>query len=315
MKAVPKLHIELLLLVFLALLWGSSYLFIKIAVTEIPPVTLIAARVLGAAVFLHVVLLLRKERLPPDRRTWGMLGIQAIFNSIGAWTILAWGQQFVDAGLASVLNSTSPIFVYLFTAFFTRHEKLGRRKLLGVAMGILGVVLIVGVDALHGLGDQVAGQVACLTGAALYACAAIYGKRFGHISAAATAAGTMTWATVVLVPAALLLEKPWTLSPGAGAVAATLALSIFSTGVALLLYFRLVQTLGSLGVASQSYLRAGIGVLLGTILLGETLSMPIAIGLAAAILGIALINWPTRKSPPYDRSAPISSAARNRKPT
>jgi drug/metabolite transporter (DMT)-like permease len=161
----------------------------------------------------------------------------------------------------------------------------------------------------------VAGQVACLTGAALYACAAIYGKRFGHISAAATAAGTMTWATVVLVPAALLLEKPWTLSPDSGAVAATLALSIFSTSVALLLYFRLVQTLGSLGVASQSYLRAGIGVLLGAILLGETLSMPIAIGLAAAILGIALINWPTRKRTPYDRSAAISSAAWNRKPT
>lgn len=293
MKTAPNIYFELLLLTLLALLWGSSYLFIRIAVTEIPPVTLIAVRVLGAALLLHIVLLLRGERLPRDRRTLGRLGIQAIFNSIGAWTLLAWGQQFVDAALASVLNSTSPIFVFIFTALFTRHETLGGRKLLGACIGILGIVLILGVATLHGLGDQVVGQLACLTGAALYAGAAIHGKRFGHISAAATAAGTMTWAAVVLVPAALLLEKPWTLSPDAAAVAATLALSIFCTGVALLVYFRLVQTLGSLGVASQSYLRAVVGVLLGLVVLGETLSLSIIIGLAAAVLGVALINWPT----------------------
>jgi drug/metabolite transporter (DMT)-like permease len=296
MKAAPNNYFELLLLAFLALLWGSSYLLIKMAVTEIPPVTLVAARVLGAALFLHVVLLFRRERLPRDRRTLGMLGIQAIFNSIGAWTILAWGQQFVDAGLASVLNSTSPIFVFVFTTLFTRHETLDGRKLLGTCIGILGVVLILGVATLRGLGNQVVGQLACLTGAALYAGASIHGKWFGHLSPAATAAGTMTLAAVVLVPAALVLEKPWTLSPGVGAVAAILALSIFCTGVALLIYFRLVQTLGSLGVASQSYLRAGVGVLLGVFFLGEALSLPVTIGLAAAVLGVALINWPPRKT-------------------
>ncbi len=313
MRAAPNLHVEWLLLGLLALLWGSSYLFIKIAVAQIPPVTLIAARVLGAALFLNVVLMLRGDRLPRDRRTVGMLGIQAVFNSIGAWTILAWGQQFVDAGLASVLNSTSPIFVFLLTALFTRHEALGGRKLIGAGIGILGVVLIVGVDALRGVGDQVAGQMACLAGAALYAGAAIYGRRFAHISAAATAAGTMTWATVVLVPAALVLEKPWTLAPGQGAVAATLVLSIFCTGVALLVYFRLVQTLGSLGVASQSYLRAGIGMLLGVLLLGETLSLPVAIGLAAAIAGVALINWPMRSGWPGKPRAAVYSKPQRRK--
>ena len=295
MKAATDLHIELLLLALLALLWGSSYLFIKIAVAEIPPVTLIAARVLGAALFLYVVLWLRRDGLPRERRTWGLLGVQAVFNSIGAWTVLAWGQQFVDAGLASVLNSTSPIFVVIFTGLLTRHEALGGRKLLGAGIGIVGVVLIVGTDALRGLGDQVIGQLACLAGAALYAGAAIYGKRFGDISATATAAGTMTWAMAVLVPAALVLEKPWTLSPGTRELMAALVLSIPCTGVALLIYFRLVRTLGSLGVASQSYLRAGIGVILGVVLLDETLSASVFTGLAAAILGVALINWPVRK--------------------
>ncbi|WP_417672769.1 DMT family transporter [Pseudodonghicola sp.] len=298
MKPTPNLAIDGPLLALLALLWGASYLFIKVAVTEIPPITLIAARVAGAAVFLHVVLLMRGQRLPRDWHTWRMLGVQAVFNSIGAWAVLAWGQQYVDAGLASVLHSTSPIFVFLFTAFLTRHEALDGRKLLGACAGILGVILIVGTDALRGLGDQVAGQLACLAGAALYAGAAIYGKRFSHLGAAATAAGTMTWATAVLVPAALVLEQPWQLSPGTGAIAATCVLSIFCTGVALLIYFRLVQTLGSLGVASQSYLRAGIGLLLAVLLLGETLSLPLLVGLAAAILGVALINWPIRRRQP-----------------
>lgn len=289
-----NLRTELPLLALLALLWGSSYLFIKVALAEIPPVTLIALRVFGAAIFLLLVMGARAEKLPRDLRTWRMLLLQAMLNSIAAWTILAWGQQYVESGLASVLNSTSPIFVFLITALVTRHETLGGRKLVGATLGVFGVVMIVDVDTLRGLGDQVAGQVACLVGAALYAGAAIYGKRFGHISALATAAGTMIWATVVLVPLALVLDRPWTLAPGATALAATAVLSILCTGVALLVYFRLVRTLGSMGVASQSYLRAGIGVILGIVFLGETFTLPVAAGLCAAIAGVALINWPSR---------------------
>ncbi|MEO1474423.1 MAG: EamA family transporter [Pseudomonadota bacterium] len=290
-----NLRTELPLLALLALLWGSSYLFIKVAVAEIPPVTLIAIRVLGATIFLLLVMGARSERLPRDARTWRMLLVQSVLNSIGAWTVLAWGQQYVESGLASVLNSTSPIFVFLITALMTRHEALNGRKLAGAVLGLIGVALIVGVDVLRGLGDQVAGQVACLIGAALYAGAAIYGKRFGHISAVATATGTMIWASVVLVPLALLLDRPWTLAPSLMTLAATAVLSIICTGVALLIYFRLVRTLGSMGVASQSYLRAGIGVLLGLVFLRETFTLPVAAGLGAAIAGVALINWPAKK--------------------
>jgi drug/metabolite transporter (DMT)-like permease len=287
--------VEFALLALLALLWGSSYLFLKVAVTEIPPLTLIAMRVAGAAAFLLIVMRVRNERLPRDTGTWRMLYLQAIFNSIGSWMVLAWGQQYVDASLASVLNSTSPIFVFLFTALVTRHEPLGGRRLFGALVGFAGVVLIVGLDALRGLGTQVAGQLACLLGAALYACAAIYGKRFSHIPAIATATGTMICATATLVPLAFVVERPWAMHPSAVALAATAVLSVLCTGVALLLYFRLVRTIGSMGVASQSYLRAGVGVILGVMLLGETIALPAAIGIAAAIIGVALINWPARK--------------------
>ncbi len=284
------------LLLLLALLWGSSYLLIKVAVTEISPVTLMAARVTGAALFLLLVMRGRKARFPRRAVTWRRLLIQAFLNSIGAWTLLAWGQQFVDAGLASVLNSTSPIFVFVFTILVTRHEAIPARKIVGALLGISGVVLIVGLEGLSGLGSQVAGQLACLAGAALYAGAAIYGKHFGSLGALTTATATMVLASIVLVPAALVVEQPWLLGPSFKAIAATLVLSIFCTGIALLIYFRLIQTLGSMGVASQAYLRAGVGVGLGMVLLGETLTLSVSVGLAAAIAGVVLINWPTARA-------------------
>lgn len=289
-KTSHSLWVEIALLCLLALLWGASYLFIKIAVSEIPPLTLIASRVSVAALFLVALLAWRKERLPSDARIWRMLLVQAFFNSIGAWTVLAWGQQYIGSGLASILNSTSPIFVFLFTALFTRHEAVSGIKLLGAALGLAGVILVTGTDALAGLGREVAGQLAALAGAILYACAAIYGRRFSALPPAATAAGTMIWASVTLIPASLVLDAPWTLRPSLSALLAALALGLFSTGIALSIYFRLVRTLGSMGVASQAYLRAGIGVLFGIVVLGETFTLADGIGLILAIAGVAAIN-------------------------
>jgi drug/metabolite transporter (DMT)-like permease len=281
-------------LALLALLWGASYLFIKIAVAEIPPISLIALRAVIATAFLVSVLVWRREHLPRDAKSWCMLLVQSFLTGIGAWTVLAWGQQYVDSGLASVLNSTSPIFVFLFTYFITRHEVTSGLKLAGALLGLFGVVLIVGVDALAGLGQQVAGQLAAISGAIMYACGAIYGKRLAHLSAPVVATGTMIWAVIVLVPASFIYEQPWTLDPSPSALAAAFVLAIFCTGCALMIYFRLLKTLGSLGVASQAYLRAGIGVLLGVVFLGEQITLVMALGLFAAIVGVAAINLPAR---------------------
>lgn len=285
---------EYLLLGCLSLLWGSSYLFLKVALAEIPPVTLIATRVTIAALFLTIVVATRAEQFPRDRRSWRMLLVQSFFNAIGAWIILAWGQQFIDSGLGSVLNSTAPIFVFFITMAITRHEDVGWRRLLGACLGMAGVLLIVGVDSLGGLDHGIAGQVAVLISAMLYACAAIYGRRLSHLSATVTAAGTMIWAMIVLVPLSLWLDRPWTLAPSLQALGAAGMLGIFCTGLALLIYFRLLKTLGSMGTASQSFLRAGVGVLLGMVFLGEALSAMVAMGVCLALLGVALINMPAR---------------------
>lgn len=196
------------LLGLLALLWGSSYLWIKLAVAEIPPVTLIALRVTGAAALLLAVLTAAGGRVPSDPGTWGRLFVQSVLNSTGAWTILAWGQQHVPAGLASVLNSTSPVFVLLAALALSGGAAVRARRAFGAALGLTGVVLIVEPGVLAGLGAQVAGQAACLLGALLYAGAALYAPRLSHLSPLAAAAGTMLCASAVLAPAALVLDAP-----------------------------------------------------------------------------------------------------------
>lgn len=287
-----RLAIELPLLGLLACVWGSSYLFIKLAVASIPPISLIAMRVAIAALFLLVVMRLQGEKLPKDAATWRMLLVQAFFNSIASWTLLAWGQQYVDSGLAGVLTSTSPIFVFLITLLVTRHEAVTGWRVTGAALGIVGVVLIMGTNAIGGLGHQVAAQSALLLGAFLYGCAAIYGKRFDHLSPSVASAGTMIWATLWLVPLSLIVDRPWTLNPSTTSLVAAMVLGIFCTGCGLILYFRLLRTLGSMGVASQSYLRAGVSVLLGVIVLDEHFAPLVGLGLLTIIVGVAAINVP-----------------------
>ena len=132
-------------------------------------------------------------------------------------------------------------------------------------------------------------------GAFLYGCAALNGKRLAHLSALVTATGTMLWAVLTLVPLSLMLEQPWTIRPTFASIAAAATLAIFCTGVALTIYFRLMKTLGAMGVASQSYLRSGVSVLLGLFVLGEQLSGTVLLGLVVTIVGVAMINWPTRE--------------------
>lgn len=296
MNRNPIWILEILLLLLLATLWGSSYLFIKIALQDFPPLTLIAIRCVIALHFLALVMIWQKQRLPRDFETWKTLGIQSILNSVGAWTILAWGQQYIDSSLASVLNSTSPIFVIFITLLITRHERVGVLKCAGGVLGISGVILIVGLDALQGLGQQVFGQLAVLAGAGLYAGAAIYGKRFSQYPAIVTATGTMLWASLILVPASLVADQPWSLQPNIKSIVAVVVLAVFCTGVALVVYFRLVNTLGSMGVASQSFLRAGIGVALGVVFLGEEISLIVGLGIFLAIVGVVAINYPAKDS-------------------
>ena len=281
---------EHILLVVLATLWGASYTFIKIGVETIPPVTLIAGRTLIAAALLLFIARWRGLALPRDAVTWRRFLIQACLNSAIPFTLIAWGERSVDAGLATVLNSTAPIFTFLLTVAVTQHESITARKLLGVASGIVGVCLIVGVEALSGLGQQLLPPIAIVAATICYAGAAIFGKTFKELHPILPAAGSLICGAAILCPMSLVIDQPWTLTPSRESVLALIGLSVFSTALALVIYFRLVGTLGSVGVTSQAYLRVPIGVAIGMIFLGETLTLPAWIGVACVVVGVAAMT-------------------------
>jgi drug/metabolite transporter (DMT)-like permease len=293
--ARPNTGLELVLLLALATLWGASYTFIKIGVATIPPVTLIAARTLIAGAVLVVVIRSRGLCLPGDAASWRRFLTQACLNSVVPFTLIAWAERSVDAGLATILNSTSPIFTFLLTAAVTRHEAVTARKLIGVIAGIAGTAAIVGTQALDGLGREVWAQLAIVVATICYAGAAIFGRGFKSLDPMMPAAGSMLCGAAILVPASLVIDRPWTLAPSAASLAALAGLSLVSTALAFVIYFRLVQTLGSVGTTAQAYLRVPIGVGIGALILGESLT-PIAwAGLVCVLVGVAAMTIPARK--------------------
>lgn len=298
MPAKPNLAKELALLLTLSALWGASYTFIKIGVETIPPVTLIAARTLIAGAVLAAVIRWRGLRWPRGRSAWGRFLVQACLNSAVPFTLIAWAETVIDASLAVILNAMTPIFTFLLTALVTRHEAVSGRKSLGVAAGLAGACLIVGVEAMDGVGRNLWAQLAVVVATISYAGAAIFGKGFRGFDPMIPAAGSLVAGAALLVPVSLVADRPWTLSPSAGSLMALLALAVFSTALAFSIYFRLLQTLGSVGATAQAYLRVPIGVAIGMLLLGERPGLPALGGLALVLAGVVAMTLPARSRPP-----------------
>ncbi len=288
---------ELLLLALLSTLWAASYTFIKIGVETIPPLTFIASRTMIAGLLLFAVIRLRGLRLPTDLATWRLFFIQACINSVLPFTLIAWAEQSIDAGLAVILNATTPIFTFLLTALVIRHEAVSGRKLFGTIAGMTGVCLIIGMEALDGAGEAIWSQLAVLTAAFSYACAAIFSKNFKGLDPIMPAAGSLICGAVLLLPVSLIVDRPWTLSPSAASLAALLCLSVFSTALAFMIYFRLMQTLGSVGTTSQAYLRVPVGVAIGMAFLGEAPTPAMWGGLVCVIAGVLAMTLPSRRRP------------------
>jgi drug/metabolite transporter (DMT)-like permease len=290
-----SLTLELALLLILSVLWGASYSLIKIGVETIPPITLIAARTVVAAAVLILVIRWRGLHLPNDAATWRRFLFQACLNSVIPFTLIAWAEQTTDAGLATILNSTSPIFAFLLTALVTRHEPITGRKLFGVVAGLVGTCLIVGVQAADGLGQQVWAQLAIVVATVCYAGAAIFGKSFKGQDPIMPAAGSLLCGGAILVPVSFIVDRPWGLTPSLSSILALLVLSVLSTALALVIYFRLVQTLGSVGATAQSYLRVPIGMAISVVFLGETVTPAAWLGLVCTLAGVAAMTIPVRQ--------------------
>ena len=288
----PRLAISLLMLLALATLWGASYSFIKVGVSTIPPVTLIAARTLIAGSLLLFVLRLRGLSLPTDWHNTKRFLIQACLNTVLPFTLVAWGEQHVDAGLAVILNSLTPVFAFLINAGITRQERVTGPKLFGVATGLLGICLVVGPAALAGFGDALTAQLAIVCAAIAYGAAVNFGRTFRDLDPMMPAAGSLIWGGAILLPVSLIVDKPWTLEPSQASLLALLALAIFSTALAFVLYFTLLKRLGSVGTTAQAYLRVPIGVGIGMVFLGELPQPSAWMGLAFVVVSVIAMTLP-----------------------
>lgn len=288
----PRLLVSLAMLLALATLWGASYTFIKVGVATIPPITLIAARTLIAGGLLVVILRMRGLRLPTDGRNTKRFLIQACLNSVLPFTLVAWGEQHVDAGLAVILNSLTPVFAFLINALVTRHETVTGPKIFGVVAGLVGICLVVGPAALNGFGMALTAQLAIVFAAVAYGAAVTFGRTFKDLDPMMPAAGSLIWGAAILIPVSLVVDRPWTLEPSQASILALLALAVFSTALAFVIYFTLLQRLGSVGTTAQAYLRVPIGVGIGILFLGEVPQPSAWIGLAFVIVSVVAMTLP-----------------------
>jgi drug/metabolite transporter (DMT)-like permease len=286
---------ELALLLLLATLWGASYTFIKLGVASIPPVTFIAARTTIAAVVLLGVLHGRGVAMPTHIAVWRRFLFQACLNSVIPFALIAWAEQSVDAGLATILNSSAPIFAFILTLCLAHQQSATGRQLFGVISGMIGICLIVGVQALSGIGQQLTAELAIIAATACYAGAAIFGRSFQELDPMLPATGSLLCGAIVLMPISLVVDHPWTLVPSSRSILALMCLSIFSTALAFTIYFRLIRTLGSIGATAQAYLRVPIGVAISVVFLGENLAPATLIGLVCVIAGVAAMTIRAQK--------------------
>jgi drug/metabolite transporter (DMT)-like permease len=274
-------------LLSLTVLWGGSFFFAKVALGELGPFTVAFARVSLAALALALVVPLRRDA---PWRTYFAMGF---LNNALPFSLIFWGQTEIAVGLASIINATTPLFTLVVAHFLTPDEKIDRTKIAALLIGLMGVVVLIGPDALIG-GSALWAQMACLGAALSYAFAGVYGRRFRRmgIAPAEAAAGQVTASAVLILPIMLVVEQPWTLAaPPSLTVSLALAgLALLSTALAYVLYFRILAAAGATNLLLVTLLIPVPATLLGAAVLGEQLEPRQFAGMALIGLGLVLID-------------------------
>lgn len=280
------------LLVLLSVLWGGSFFFVEVALVELPPLTLVALRVGFAGLALWGVVLAMGLRPPAAPGVWiALLGMGAL-NNVVPFSLIVWGQTHIASGLAAILNATTPLFTVLVAGLLLPDERISPLKLVGVIVGFAGVVVMFGLSSLDGASAGLA-QAAVLGAAFSYACAGVFGRRFKRmgIRPTVTAAGQVTASTLILVPLAFLVDGPLApATPGMATWAAVLGLALLSTAVAYVLYFKLLEAAGATNLLLVTLLIPVSAILLGSIVLGESLEVAHWVGMALIALGMSAMD-------------------------
>ncbi len=284
---------DIFALIVLSILWGGSFFFIEVLVELLPPLTIVTLRVFLAAVALWIIILFMKIDLPKKASHWWALVMVGALNNALPFCLITWGQTQINSGLASILNATTPFFTVVLAGAFLADEKITKGKFWGVLIGIIGTIVMIGPEALNGLSGSVLGQLAVMGAALSYAVAAVYSRRFKTIglSPLMIATGQVTMATILLIPLTLYIDQPWTLiNPGIAAWVYMAGLAFFSTVLAYILYFKLIESAGATNAALVTFLIPISAILLGVIILGESFTTLQGLGMALIGLGLLVMD-------------------------
>jgi len=278
-------------LTVLAVLWGGSFFFGELALESLPPFTIVLGRTLLGAVVLLLVVRLRGLRMPRSWAIWWPLLVLAVFNSALPFSLIVWGQTRIDGGLAAVLNATAPLFSVMLAHRMTRDERLSVSKLVGVVAGLLGVAVMMGLDALAGARLDLLAQLGPVLAALCYAWSGIYARRLSELHPLVLAAGQCGLTAVVMLPVSLLVDRPWTLpTPSLTSLAAVVGLALLCTALAYLLYFRLLAQVGATNVILVTYLIPISAIGLGALFLGERMTPHQLAGMVLIASGLAAVD-------------------------
>ncbi|MCY4149592.1 MAG: DMT family transporter [Gammaproteobacteria bacterium] len=282
--------IDLALFLFLAVIWSSSFLLIKISVETIPPYTLTAARLCVAAVVLWIYLAATRVKLPLNTETLIIYLVVALLGHSFPYTLIGWGETRISSSLAAILMGIMPVVVVFLAHWLIPEEPLNRTKAMGVTISFAGLLLLVGFAALSRLQQDILGQLSVLGGAICYALCTIYLRRHKPTGIRTLATGTMTVGALISLILAFVFESPLHIQPTASSLGATLTLGLFQTALATLMFFRLIRRLGASTFSQINYLIPILGGLWGVWLLGESFSWKLFGSLALVLIGIYLVQ-------------------------
>lgn len=281
------------LLLILSLLWGGAFFFAAIAVKQVPPLTVVLCRVGIAAAVLFVYLHLKGEKFALTKPMLVAFFSMGILNNLIPFSLLFWAQTSIPSGLASILNAATPIFSIIIGHFCLSDEKMEIKKLAGVILGLFGVVVLVGGNAMSGVNLSTWGIIACIGAALSYGFASVYGRRFKSmgLSSGTVALGQLSATTCMMIPIAMVFDQPWMLDlPDTNTILAIIALATISTALAYLIFFQLLATAGAANVSLVTLLIPASAIILGTTFLGEQLETRHLIGLGLILAGLIAID-------------------------
>jgi len=283
--------LEWTLLITLSVIWGGSFFFNAVALRELPPVLVVYGRVGIGFLGLLGVLALTGESLRPHLHRWYQFFALGVLNTAIPFMLIVWGQQHITSGLAAVINATMPAFTILVAHFITPDEHASVRKFFGAIVGLGGVAILIGLDALAGFGDHILGQAAVMGAALCYALAGAYARRFHGVPPMVIACGQLAGSTLALSLPILLITRPWELPmPAPEVLGAIVGLGLVCSTLAYLIYFRLIRTAGITNTSLVTLLIPLSASALGTAFLGEPFTWRLVAGMFIICLAAALID-------------------------